>query len=70
MSDTDTRQLTPAQAAHLRRLWAAFEQAERELNDFAAYLLAEHKVEDPEAWQLSRDLTRLVRADRPGDSAD
>jgi len=68
MSDTHTRELSPAQTAHLRRLYAAFEQAERELNDFAAYLLAEHGIEDAEAWQLSRDLTRLVRADGPGNS--
>ncbi len=60
---SDDRALTPAQAERVRRLYAAFEQAERELNDFASYLMAEHGIDDPHAWQLSRDLTRSVPAD-------
>ena len=57
---SEERLLTPAQSQHLKRLYLAFEQAQKELNDFASYLLAEHGVEDPEQWQLSRDLERLV----------
>jgi len=64
MSDTqppDERVLTPAQADHIGRLYMAFQQAQRELNDFAAYLMAEHGIENPDEWQLSRDMTRFVR---------
>ena len=57
---SDERLLTAAQSRHLKRLYMAFEQAQKELNDFASYLLAEHGIEDPEQWQLSRDLEKLV----------
>lgn len=59
------RPLTEAQTTHLRRLYAAFEQAQRELNDFATYLMAEHGIGDAAEWQLSRDLTRFVRVRAP-----
>jgi len=58
----DERVLTAAQADHIRRLYATFEQAQKELNDFTSYLFAEHGIDDPEQWQFSRDMARLVRA--------
>lgn len=61
------RRLTIAQCEHLRRLYLAFEQAQRELNDFATYLLSEHGIQDPAQWQLSADMARLVRLDAAGD---
>ena len=63
MSDapTDELILTDAQRDHLRRLYARFEQAQRALNDFTQYLLAEHGIEPPEAWQLAADMARFVK---------
>jgi len=63
------RPLTEAQTAHLRRLYAVFEQAQRELNDFATYLMAEHGIADGAEWQLARDLTRFVRVPPSGEPA-
>jgi hypothetical protein len=57
----DERRLTPAQAEHLQRLYAVFEQAQKQLNDFAAYLLREHGIEAEPGWVLAPDLTRFVR---------
>lgn len=59
------RILSPAQQAHLQRLYIAFEQAQRQLNDFVTYLMAEHELENPDQWQLSADLTSFKKADTP-----
>ena len=69
-NDLNVRDLTPAQSDHIRRLYATFEQAQRELNDFASYLMAEHGIGNPEEWQLSRDLTRFEKMKQPGQGAD
>lgn len=67
-ADPDERLFTPAQCAHIAKLYSAFEQAQRQLNDFAVYLMTEHGIDDPAHWQLSADLTRFVRVTR--DSGD
>jgi hypothetical protein len=61
----EERQLTKAQTDHLQRLYAAFEQSQRHLNDFVTYLLAEHGLEQADEWQLTPDLTKFVR--EPGE---
>ncbi|NSW56172.1 MAG: hypothetical protein HPY44_09165 [Armatimonadetes bacterium] len=63
------RVLTPAQQAHLQRLYAGFEQAQRQLNDFVTYLMAEHELENPDQWQLSADLTRFKKMGAPPEQA-
>jgi len=71
MSDSPHERLfTPAQCAHIAKLYSAFEQAQRQLNDFAAYLMSEHGINDPAQWQLSADLTRFVRVENGDGKAD
>jgi hypothetical protein len=60
------RELSPAQAEHLRRLYLTFEQAQKQLNDFVQYLLDEHELEQQDGWQLAPDLARFVRGKAEG----
>jgi len=66
----DERALSPAQQAHLQRLYTTFEQAQRQLNDFVTYLMAEHGLENPDQWQLSADLTCFKRVEPPAAGAN
>ena len=64
------RPLSPAQQKHLQQLYASFEQAQRQLNDFVSYLMSEHELDSPDQWQLSADLTCFKRVEPPAAVAD
>ena len=63
------RPLTAAQSATLRRLYASFQLAQANLNEFTRYLMEEHGVPDDGSWEIDSDLRAFLptRSKKPED---
>ena len=62
------RPLSTAQSATLRRLYASFQVAQANLNEFTRYLMEEHGVPDDGSWELDSDLSVFLPARSGGET--